>query len=199
MEFIASSLDSLQNRWSADLPSTGSRGGDDTCGALARIPAFLHDPFTISLQCLRTGSGFPCGRKWTEGLPRLSGQSPLLRIGLTCAAIVVGSAIIGSQLSTGTPFRAVPTIAEDDEGTREDASYAGSVEGGVEDDSGHAAESIPDEATDQESEELAEVTDEEPAADEDESALESSASDPAAEDEPDDGESSWILGPSFDD
>jgi len=140
----------------------------------------------------------------------LSGQNPLLRIGMTCAVIVVGSALIGSQLSTGTLSRAVPIIAdEDDAGTREDDTHAGSgdevVDEGSEEQT-EAAKDILDESADEDSENLAEVMDEEsaeePFADEDEIAPEGQAGDPAvgesAEDESGDGEGGWIIGPSSD-
>ncbi|WP_162916538.1 hypothetical protein [Dongia deserti] len=65
----------------------------------------------------------------------MSGQSPLLRIGMTCAAIVVGSAIIGSQLSTSTDVSrvSVDIADEEDAGAAEESAYASSEEG--EDDS----------------------------------------------------------------
>ena len=71
---------------------------------------------------------------------------------MTCAVIVVGSALIGSQLSTGTLFRSVPIIAdEQDDGAREDETYAGSGDEVAEGDSGErtdAAEDNPDESAD---------------------------------------------------
>jgi hypothetical protein len=138
-------------------------------------------------------------------LRQLSGQNPLLRIGITCAAIIVGSAIIGSQLSTDNLFQAVPTVAdEEDAGTHEDDTYAGSGNEFVEEDQTEAAEDMLDESGADGGEDLAEVADEaeEPFANEDETAPEGQAGDPAAgestEDESGDDEGSWIIGPSSD-
>lgn len=149
-----------------------------------------------------------------EGLPQLSGQSPLLRIGITCAAIVIGSAIVGSQLSTGNLSQVLPSVAdEDDAGTLEDDSYAASGEEALgqsgEDITGgdiEAAEEVRDESGGEDREDLAEVTEQEPAeepfADEREAARVGEAGDPAAAepaaDEPDDGEGGWIIGPTPD-
>ena len=149
-----------------------------------------------------------------EGLPQLSGQGPLLRIGITCAAIVIGSAIVGSQLSTGNLSQVLPSVAdEDDAGTLEDDSYAGSGDEvlgrsskDIEGSDIEASEEVRDESGGEDSEDLAEVTEEEsaeePFANEREAAPEGEAGDPAAaepaEEESDDGEGGWIIGPTPD-
>jgi hypothetical protein len=169
------------------------------------MPAFLHVSFTISLQCSLSGRGLQCSREGrSEGLPQLSGQKPLLRIGVTCAVIVVGSAIIGSQLSIGNLPQLAPTVAdEEDGGTREDDTYTGSGSEFVDEDETETAEDMLEESSAEDSENLAEVTEEseEPFAKEGET-VPGQAGDAVAgdstEDESGEGEDSWIIGPSPD-
>lgn len=97
----------------------------------------------------------------------MSGHSPLLQIAITCAAIVIGSAIVGSQLSTsGNLSRVASGVAdEEDAGVIEDADHEESYEETVDEDSEDAddyADSGDQSHDNGEDHHLAELTDEEP-------------------------------------
>jgi hypothetical protein len=172
---------------------------------LARIAAILHVPFTMFLQASLIASGLKCSKARTgaKDSPQLSGQRPLLRIGVTCAAIAIGSAIVGSQLSTtGDLSRAASSAAEEEDAgpvaNHEQAASDGEVldENGGEsaEDDAEAAENVAEEPTGAHGDDLAEATEDEPAP---EGEAGAAAGEPA-EEELEGGNNGWIIGPSSD-
>ena len=98
----------------------------------------------------------------------MSGQQTLIKIAVSCAAIVLGSIVVGSQLSTGGVTSLVPKAAEEDKA------------GVVESDDGDEAN-----ARDEQDEDVAEADDEGAA---DEEAAEEEMADESEIDEGSDGD-----------
>lgn len=114
----------------------------------------------------------------------MSGQSPLFRIAVTCAAIVIGSAVVGSQLATtGSLSRLASGVSDEEDDMVGEGGYAGPSQDPehVEDRSGE------DEARDEEvAEEPSEDAAEDGSEDAPEDAFAADDAEGSSEDEPGD-------------
>jgi hypothetical protein len=94
-----------------------------------------------------------------QRIASVSGQGTLLRIAMTCAAIAIGSAVVGSQLATtGTPSRIASSVSDEEDDLAEEGGYAGQGEGSdpVEDEPGDEAEARDEDVAEDASEDAAE-------------------------------------------